>query len=135
MSKEIGPRERALREMREARFARKGPNPFEDVARCREPAPKENAGATASPVVREGIKAREMRRQKPAVKSGSISADKGQEAREQAPSLERGSTPLLSTNSKRGRPKKGEKRDKPWEAAGISKASWYRQNKSELARK
>jgi hypothetical protein len=30
---------------------------------------------------------------------------------------------------KRGRPKKGEVRDKPWEADGISKAQWYRRQK------
>jgi len=34
---------------------------------------------------------------------------------------------------KLGRPKKGEKRAKPWEAAGMSKASWYRLTPQEMA--
>lgn len=33
---------------------------------------------------------------------------------------------LPEANRKKGRPKKGEIREKPWEAAGISKAQWYR---------
>lgn len=36
---------------------------------------------------------------------------------------------------KRGRPKKGEKREKPWEAIGISKASWYRRQKEKQSTK
>ena len=40
-----------------------------------------------------------------------------------------GSNPVAPTKPKRGRPKKGEERAKPWEAKGISKASWYRRQK------
>jgi hypothetical protein len=85
---------------------------------------------------------------------GGVSADKMQEAREQAPHLEKGSTPLPSTKPKHpthkiieglkeaiavasgevepvrvtivkvGRPKKTEKQ--PWEVEGITRATWYR---------
>lgn len=34
------------------------------------------------------------------------------------------------TKSKRGRPRIGEKTDKPWEAAGMSERTWYRRKKA-----
>lgn len=58
MPKEIGPRERQLREMREARLARK-PNPFEDAARGRDPAPAlREQIATIKPKARKAKKAK-----------------------------------------------------------------------------
>jgi len=47
MSKEIGPREQALRKMREAKIMRalQDPNPFEDAARGRDSAPKKPRGS------------------------------------------------------------------------------------------
>ncbi len=160
-----GSREQQLREMREARLKRNSPNPFEDAARGRDPAPKNSGGGVESrhadnlKVDTGGVKVAPKTPVKrnativgvapspPEANSGSVSVGKGQEAHKQAPSLEKGSTPLLSiTNSKvfhellanqftksiakkRGRPKKGEVRSKPWEDAGISKAQWYRNQK------
>ena len=133
MSKELGPREQKLREQREARFAaRAKPNPFEDAARGSDPAP------TSAPVPSDG-----------SVRQGPPSGD-GQTGA--AVRLPKG--PATATNSKRpshkiieglkeaiavvkgeaqpakvtivkvGRPKRTEAQ--PWEALGISKASYYR---------
>lgn len=46
-----------------------------------------------------------------------------------------GSNPSPATKSKRGRPKKGEVRAKPWEAEGISKASYYRHKRRQAEKR
>ncbi len=131
MSKEVGPRERQLREQREARFAaRNKPNPFEDAARGRDPAPKSSVDGgpkatkpsvgPAGGVMLEGQPAR----QKP---KPNRPPHKIIEGLKEAIAVSMGEVnPAKVTVVRVGRPKKGETRDKPWEALGISKASYYR---------
>jgi len=119
--------------LRIARATRRS-NEFEDAARGRDPAPKSSDGGVAKQRKQPPMVSRLVPPGSSEAKSGSVSEDKMQEARKQAPRLEKGSTPLLSTTSKRGRPlakdaHKALARTKPWEAEGMSKATWYRRKK------
>ena len=105
--KEVGPREHQLREMREARLKRNSPNPFEDAARGRDFLPPRKPHEMPS-----------VAGTKPSARSSTVELSPHK-------TKDVGSSPAVPT--KRGRPPKGEKREKPWEAAGMSKASWYRQ--------
>ena len=144
MSKELGPREKQLREQREAQFAaRNKPNPFEDAARGRDPAPKSSDGSVesrhaamaANPLV-GNVEAKKVGRSisrsagvtpGPSGAKSNRPAHKIIEGLKEAIAVVRGEAePAKVTVVKVGRPKKGEKRDKPWEALGISKASYYR---------
>ena len=91
--KEIGPRERKLREQREANFGLR--------LKPRKPAdgPIGDGVAFTSMAMPKGV----LEKTVAAIRDGRLSLDK-----------------------KRGRPKKGEVRNKPWEAAGLSRAQWYR---------
>lgn len=123
--KEIGPRERMLREQREAKFMRsQKPNPFEDAASGRDPAPKSSGGGVAKRPKQPSMESRLM-------PPGSPDANSGAPQPRGEPVRTKSAQPTGSPNIKRGRPKKGEKRDKPWDAEGISKASYYRRRQKE----
>ncbi len=129
-----GPREQWLQDMREAKFRnRNRNNPFEDAARGRDPAPKKPQGTIdgSSPKGPDLATARSaaVRLPKgPATATNSKRpAHKIIEGLKEAIAVVRGEVePAKVTVVKVGRPKKGETRDKPWEALGISKASYYR---------
>jgi hypothetical protein len=133
-----GPREQQLREMREASFARKRkgadrPNTSPELEAAFAillPKAKSSDGAQGAHQSSKDD-ARETKR--PEMDAGA--APSPSDSHSGAPLQPRGepvqSKPTQPTGSpnKRGRPKKGEVRDKPWEAAGISKAQWYRRQK------
>lgn len=149
--KEIGPRERHLREMREARVKRNSPNPFEDAARGRDPAPKSSGGhvrheakavsratdagvAPSPPETNSGAPwpRREPVQMKTARPTGSqiISVLAAEPATApavhggQSTGRTAGSNPATGAKRSRGRPKKEGLR--PWETEGISRAQYYR---------
>lgn len=144
--KEAGPREQWLREQREANYAarnkprntpeasgtaRKAPSSSllselsRNIVRASPPsqakATKGKAGmAVGTPHVRRSTAGTGLQVGAAGAVQPATSEIMDATAGETAPNL----------RLKAGRPKKGEKRAKPWEAAGISKASWYRQKKA-----
>lgn len=133
--KEIGPREKALREMREARLKRNSPNPFEDAARGRDVVVPKSSGGGA-----EGRSTRQPTEKEPRPTSDSVQKQRVAVVAPSPPEAKLESSTAVvqvavndqvagsipASPAKKGRPKAGETRAKPWEAEGISKASWYR---------
>jgi hypothetical protein len=118
--KEIS-REQQLREMREANYARKRkgpvirsprkePNPFEDAARGRDPAPKNTRKATGAIVTEDARK----------TGSGNPSGTSGKPSK--GTPIDKG--PRVNSGAKRGRPPKPD-------GAPISRATLYRRRQKE----
>ena len=88
------------------------------------------AGGATSDLARvgKGVSQRaEQRPSKTVQDTGSVSVDRMQEAPErQAPRQEKGSTPLESTKTKRGRGRPKIKGPRPWDAEGVSRTTYYR---------
>lgn len=101
-----GSREQLLREMREAKLKRNSPNPFEDAARGRDPAPKVSSGSPANPD-QDVARQHEHRTEKSSGRKSS--------GNQSAP---------LETKSKRGRPPKPE-------TENVSRATLWRRRKAE----
>ena len=91
-----------LRALREANAERSKPNPFQDAARGRDPAPTSSAPVDHAP----------------------------QNNAERLPSSDAAAAGA-EAKRKTGRPRLGEVRDKPWEAAGMSRSTWYRRKAEE----
>ena len=142
--KEMGPRELKLKQQREERFARnQTPTPFEDAARGRDPASKSSDGGVeghaehASRSEWGGGSAQVKTASAVSVpaKAGRVRDDGGaspsarKRAQGSAPSVEQLQAGIKPSppeaKLKRGRPRITEQR--PWQAAGISRSSWYRQ--------
>ena len=147
MSKEIGPRERRLREQREARFV-------ENESRTKATKGKTGMAVGQAHVRRStagtGLRVGEADAVQPAtseimdVTAGETvpnSSSGGDEAK-QAPTKPRrkvaGNSPSRAKpavvassppEAKRGRGRPKVEGQKPWESAGMSKASWYRRKK------
>lgn len=96
-----GSREQLLREMREAKLKRNSPNPFEDAARGRDPAPTSARGRP------DGDQAK-----------GPVSVTT------EAAAVGKPQGPATATKSKRGRPPKPE-------TENVSRATLWRRRKAE----
>ena len=108
-----------LRALREANAERSKPNPFEDVARGRDPAPTSSGGKSEQPT---GAGPR----------GKAQAADRGVAKPTEAERGDCGTAPRPpEAKRKTGRPRLGEVRDKPWEAAGMSRSTWYRRKAEE----
>lgn len=134
-----GPREQQLRDMREANYARKRKGPDSpktsqelDVALAALlPVAKSSDGAQDAHQSHTTRGARKTKRpvMDVGVAPGPSEANSGAPQLRREPVQMKSTQPTGSPNIKRGRPKKGEIRFKPWEAVGISKAQWYRRQK------
>lgn len=58
--------------------------------------------------------------------------ERSQEAKASGFDPDIASSNLAAPARKRGRPKLGEIRDKPWEDAGMSRTTWYRRQKASV---
>lgn len=123
----LGPKEAALRALKEARLKR--PNPFEDAARGRDPVPKSSRGEESGKL--QTPAPRKVAGSAAATLHPAGVASSPQEARKAAARSDVLQT-VGTTVSVRGRPKLEEKRaasSKPWVKEGMSRASWYRRQK------
>lgn len=110
----MGAKEDQLRQLREARLARK-PNPYEDAARGRDPAPKSSGG---------GMNAHA---------EGASPSSGGNKPAGQKPADVVAHVPPETKRLFR-RPLASEREQtlsyqKPWEAEGMSRRTWYRRRR------
>lgn len=133
MNSKIGPREAALREMREAR-ARRQSNPFEDAARGRDPVAKEPEKRKIPNVAPQTQPADQASRRKREARDDAAADHRPHRSkRQEAPmaSDQRVAPPRVKRG--RGRPKATGPRE--WEIAGISRAEFYRRRRKAEAEK
>jgi len=100
-----------LRALREANAERSKPNPFQDAARGRDPAPTSSGAGDATQATGSAVPSAPPMPRRYDIAQGPAGA----------PEAKR----------KTGRPRLGEVRDKPWEAAGMSRSTWYRRKAEE----